>query len=148
MMEKRNKLKDFLFWTILVLLALVATRVAYVYLYPYKPAIIHGAILVSPAVVNSGDTIYYKVDYEKLMDVPCVVTKTIVNHRLFNFTPTAQHFPLGRRVFEKPMNLPHDSTGECRIYFVLDFTVSSYPERVVRITKWSEPFMVKRGLDD
>lgn len=128
------------FWIITMIIFSVWLRIGWVMFYPYVPAKIHGKITVSPRVVMAGEQVFYTVDYEKFMDCEAVVTKMIVNERVFHFTPVPQQFPTGRRIFTKPLTVPLEAHGTARIYFAISYPVSTYPERKVIVTAWSEPF--------
>jgi hypothetical protein len=130
------------FWIITVIIFTVWFRIGWVLFYPYEPAKIHGKITVFPEIVQAGGVINYTVDYEKFMNVPAIVTKMIANNRVFHFAPVTQHFPEGRRIFSKPLDVPPEAHGIARIYFAIEYPVSSLPIRKVIVGRWSEPFEV------
>jgi hypothetical protein len=137
---------------IITVLAVIATAEKYYWRYwPFEPLVVHSIKVTNPGkTVLVGTLMLYDVNFDKNMDVNCVVKRQLVNHSVINYEPIdPPRKPTGKnQTTPSSIQVPGGTdaaqwfmrwTAECKV---------GPEERIIAVKKDSEMFTVVRDHEE
>lgn len=111
-------------------------------IYPYEPMVINKRPLnVTTKEVSRGDTLIYKLDYCKNIDLPVEIRRRFVDGVIYSMPDISANTKKGCRVLDIALNIPEKlPTGEYILTVTYIYQVN--PIRTIEVNTHTEKFKV------
>ena len=146
-MDKRRSdnifVPNWIFKTILTILAIGYLTVTYWLFWPYKPLVVIAPIKIHnlDRQVNPGDYLIYELSLDKKISLPATVHRQLFNNFSITYAPIHNNLPIGRKIVHIKLLIPaYAEAGEYKLKWVSEYQVN--PIRKIAVEAWSEPFHV------
>jgi hypothetical protein len=119
--------------------------VAYWLIYPYKPLVVNGDAQVLQDKVKAGDSLIYRLDFCKNMDLPVTIRRRFVDGLVYTLPEfTTHNNKIGCKVQDILLEVP-ETLPDGEYFFYTEFVYKVNPIRSVIVEVESNSFRVIGG---
>lgn len=137
--------KAIIHWGALTAFLITFLTASFWLLYPYETIVVKKPIKILNynKTVKAGDDLLYEIEYEKFIDVPCVISRKLANTFLIPYADTIGTAPVGKGIARVVLPTP-ENANEGIYHLRWSVTYPANPLRDITLTVKSEEFrMVK-----